>query len=179
MNFSSLTFEDHAIKGATKARHTFPNGWAVSVVSGPKDSGLYGVISEDTFEVAVYRPNGKMLEDVLSWQTPVQITSLMHLIEMLWASQLSTLKHTNSTIVMNIQAFNSSELDLIYDLIFERLGCTDSDKESRDCNTIISKMHMFCTMNEDWLQGVNYKELLRIDCKVLSVVWLLLTVSPV
>ena len=41
---------------------------------------------------------------------------------------------------MNIQAFNSSELDLIYDLIFERLGCTDSDKESRDCNTIISKL---------------------------------------
>ena len=63
--------------------------------------------------------------------------------------QSSTFKHTNSTIVMNIYSFNSSELDLIYDAIFERLGCTDSDKESVDCNNIISKMHMFCAMNED------------------------------
>ena len=83
MNFSSLTFSDHTIPGATKACHTFPNGWAVSVVSGPQDSGLYGVISEDTFEVMVIRPGGIMLEDVLPYQTPVQITSLLHLIEML------------------------------------------------------------------------------------------------
>jgi hypothetical protein len=83
MNFSSLTFEDHAIKGATKARYTFPNDWAVSVVSGPQDSGLYGVISEDTFEVMVIRPGGIMMEDVLSYQTPVQVTSILHLVEML------------------------------------------------------------------------------------------------
>jgi hypothetical protein len=83
MHFSSLTFEDHAIKGATKARHTFPNGWAVSVVSGPQDSGLYGVISEDTFEVMVIRPGGIMMEDPLSYQTPVQVTSILHLVEMI------------------------------------------------------------------------------------------------
>jgi hypothetical protein len=84
MNFSSLQFNDHSvIKGGTIAKHTFTNDWTVSVVSGPEDSGLYGVIGEDTFEVAVYRPNGKMLEDVLSYQTPVQITSLMRLISML------------------------------------------------------------------------------------------------
>ena len=84
MNFSALTFSDHsAIKGGTKARYTFANDWTVSVVSGPKDSGLYGIIGEDTFEVAVYRSNGNMLDDVLPYQTPVQITSLMHLIEML------------------------------------------------------------------------------------------------
>ena len=83
MNFSALTFEDHDIKGATKARYTWSNDWTISVVAGPKDSGLYGVISEDTFEVAVIRPNGNMLDDVLPYQTPVQITSLMHLIEML------------------------------------------------------------------------------------------------
>ena len=84
MHFSALTFSNHSvIKGGTKARHTFPNGWAVSVVSGPEDSGLYGDIKGDTFEVAVIRPGGIMLEDVLSYQTPVQITSLMHLIEML------------------------------------------------------------------------------------------------
>lgn len=83
MIFSDLTFEDHAIKGATKARYTFPNDWAVSVVAGPEDSGLYGDIKGDTFEVAVIRPGGIMLDDVLSYQTPVQITSLMHLVEML------------------------------------------------------------------------------------------------
>ena len=83
MNFSSLIFEDHAIKGATKARYTFPNGWAVSVVSGPQDSGLYGVISEDTFEVMVIRPGGIMMEDPLTYQTPVQITTILHLVEMI------------------------------------------------------------------------------------------------
>ena len=83
MNFSSLTFEDHAIAGATKARYTFPNDWAVSVVAGPEDSGLYGDIKGDTFEVMVIRPGGIMLEDVLSYQTPVQVTSILHLVEML------------------------------------------------------------------------------------------------
>jgi len=83
MLFSDLTFSDHAIKGATKARHTFENGWAVSVVSGPEDSGLYGRIDQNTFEVAVITPKGNVLEDVVPWQTPVQVTSLFRLISML------------------------------------------------------------------------------------------------
>jgi len=83
MNFSSLIFEDHAIKGATKARHTFANGWAVSVVAGPEGSGLYGIIGDDTFEVMVIRPGGIMMEDVLPYQTPVQVTSILHLVEMI------------------------------------------------------------------------------------------------
>lgn len=83
MNFSALTFEDHAIKGATKARHTFPNDWRVSVVAGPEGSGLYGIIGDDTFEVMVIRPGGIMMEDALSYQTPVQVTSILRLVEML------------------------------------------------------------------------------------------------
>jgi hypothetical protein len=83
MNFSALTFDNHTLPGATQSVHTFENDWTISVVAGPEDSGLYGVISEDTFEVAVIRPNGNMLDDVIPYQTPVQITSLMHLIEML------------------------------------------------------------------------------------------------
>lgn len=84
MNFSSLTFENHpVIKGATHAQHTFENGWEVSVVAGPKGCGLRGDIQHDTFEVAVIRPNGNMLDDVINWQTPVQITTMMHLIAML------------------------------------------------------------------------------------------------
>lgn len=83
MNFSDLTFGDHPLYGCTSAKYTFENSWIISVVSGPEDSGLYGDINSDTFEVGVYRPNGIILEDVLSYQTPVQITSLMHLVEML------------------------------------------------------------------------------------------------
>ena len=84
MNFSALTFSDHGvIKGATRAQHTFENGWSISVVSGPENCGLYGDIQQDTFEVAFIRPNGNMLEDVICWQTPVQITTMMRLIAMM------------------------------------------------------------------------------------------------
>jgi hypothetical protein len=81
--FSTLKFHDHVIEGATVALHTFPNKWAVSVVSGPKGSGLYGVISEDTFEVAIIRPNNNMLEDVIGWQTPVQVSTIMRVVSMM------------------------------------------------------------------------------------------------
>ena len=81
--FSTLTFRDHTIKGATIAQHTFNNGWGVSVVAGPEDSGLYGIIGDDTFEVAIIRPSGNMLDDVMPWQTPVQVSSLMRLVSML------------------------------------------------------------------------------------------------
>jgi hypothetical protein len=83
MNFSFLTFGDHVIKGATIAQHTFKNGWTISVVAGPAGSGLKGDIQYDTFEVAVIRPNRNMLGDVICWQTPVQITTLMYLISMI------------------------------------------------------------------------------------------------
>ena len=84
MNFSDLIFETHTvIPYATQAKCTFPNDWEVSVVAGLKDSGIKGDIEHDTFEVAVFRPNGNMLEDILPWQTPVQITTLMRLIFML------------------------------------------------------------------------------------------------
>jgi hypothetical protein len=83
MNFSALTFDNHTLPGATQSVHTFENGWTISVVAGPKGCGLYGDINADTFEVGIIRPNNNMLDDVIGWQTPVQITSLMHLIEML------------------------------------------------------------------------------------------------
>ncbi len=84
MNFSDLLFLSHEhIKGATRALHFFENGWSISVVAGDADSGLYGTIGEDTFEVAIIRPNGNMLEDVLGWQTPVQISTIMRVICMM------------------------------------------------------------------------------------------------
>lgn len=84
MNFSSLNFSDHGtIKGATRALHFFENGWSISVVAGPEGSGLYGVIGEDTFEVAIINPKGSILDDVISWQTPVQISTIMRVICMM------------------------------------------------------------------------------------------------
>ena len=50
---------------------------------------------------------------------------------------------------MNMFAFTSTELDLIYDVIFERLACTDDDNMLRDGHSIIDKMHIHCTMNQD------------------------------
>jgi hypothetical protein len=50
---------------------------------------------------------------------------------------------------MIIPTFNSRELDVIYDAIFAHLGCTDNDDDVRACNSIIDKMHIHCTMNQD------------------------------
>jgi hypothetical protein len=84
MNFSALNFYYHSVvKGGIRAEYTFRNNWTISVVAGLKDSGVHGDIEHDTFEVAVMRPNGNMLDDVINWQTPVQITTLMRLIAML------------------------------------------------------------------------------------------------
>jgi len=81
--FSTLAFRDHKIQGATIAQRMLGNGWTVSVVAGPKDSGLYGILGEDTFEVAVIRPDGEILEDVLAYQTPVQVSTILRLVSML------------------------------------------------------------------------------------------------
>ena len=83
MNFSDFKFRDHKIKGATIAQQTMPNGWVVSIVAGPKDSGLYGVIGEDTFEVAIIQPNGNILKDVIPYQTPTEISTIMRVISMM------------------------------------------------------------------------------------------------
>jgi hypothetical protein len=81
--FSTLAFRDSKIPGATIAQRKFDNQWTVSVVAGPKDSGLYGILGEDTFEVAVIRPDGEILEDVLAYQTPVQVSTTLRLVSML------------------------------------------------------------------------------------------------
>jgi hypothetical protein len=50
---------------------------------------------------------------------------------------------------MNMLTFNSRELDVIYDVIFAHLGCTDNDDDVIACNTIIDKMHVYSIMNEE------------------------------
>lgn len=84
MNFSVLNFQDHnVVKGGTQAVHFFENNWSISVVAGPAGSGLYGVIGEDTFEVAIIRPNGNILDDVIPYQTPSQVSTIMRVICMM------------------------------------------------------------------------------------------------
>ena len=84
MIFSDLVFVNHpALAGAVQTVQAFPNGWQVSIVAGPVGSGLNGNIGEDTFEVAVIDPRRGMLEDILPWQTPVQITTILRLVVML------------------------------------------------------------------------------------------------
>ena len=60
---------------------------------------------------------------------------------------------------MNIQAFNANELDAIYDACIAHMYCTDDDSVADACHTIINKMHIFCTMNQDQEWIVRYKEL--------------------
>jgi hypothetical protein len=84
MNFSDLTFVDHpAFPDATQSVQAFPNGWHVSVIAGPAGKGFHGTIGQDTFEVAVMDPKRGMVDDVLPWQTPAQITTILRLVSML------------------------------------------------------------------------------------------------
>ena len=50
---------------------------------------------------------------------------------------------------MNMFAFNSPELDVIYDALTMHMQCTDDDDIADTCITIINKMHMYCIMNEE------------------------------
>ena len=50
---------------------------------------------------------------------------------------------------MNIQTFNSCELDAIYDACIAHMYCTDDDSVADACHTIINKMHMHSIMNEE------------------------------
>lgn len=75
--FDLLDFQPHHIPGAIHALHKFDNGWSVSVVSGTKDSGLYGVIDEGTYEIMIIRPNNNSLEDVSGWNTKEEISAMM------------------------------------------------------------------------------------------------------
>jgi hypothetical protein len=75
-SFSSLNFTDTSMGGRV-ARHTFENGWTISVAAGPGD------IDQRSFEVGIIRPDGNMLEDVIIWQTPEEITTIMGVIKML------------------------------------------------------------------------------------------------
>ena len=82
MIFSDLTFNTpDGIR--TQAIHKFPNGWQVSIVAAPRGFGIFGILGEDTFEVAIFTSKDNMLEDVIPYQTPSQISTILRVVEML------------------------------------------------------------------------------------------------
>lgn len=80
---ATFTVQPHAIPGARHGRVKFPNGWSVSVVAGLPGSGLHGDLTARTCEVAVFRPNGIMLEEVLPNQSQEQVQAILSMVEML------------------------------------------------------------------------------------------------
>ena len=81
--FNQLSFVPHDIPNAVQARYKFSNGWEISIVSGPDGCGLYGRIDDATYEVAIFRPNGNMTEDVSGWNSPQEVGAIMWVLSQL------------------------------------------------------------------------------------------------
>ena len=85
-NFSNLVFNAHAnVTNGVQAKLDLGNKLEISVVSMKKREGefggLYGDVSEGTYEVAVFQGNTMQplspWDDVIGWQTEAEITELM------------------------------------------------------------------------------------------------------
>jgi len=81
--FELLDFQPHHIPNAIAAKHKFSNDWEISVVSGPAGCGLYGRLDDSTYEVAIFRPNGNMTENVNGWNTQSQVSAMMWVLSQL------------------------------------------------------------------------------------------------
>ena len=90
-NFDDLNFTYDESMRRWMASLTLDNGYSFSVIAGDirdgKWSSFYGIYQNDTFEVAVFNPDRNWVpvsvsDDVLGWQQPHRITSLMHQFEM-------------------------------------------------------------------------------------------------
>ena len=85
-NFDDLKFTYDESMRRWMASLTLYNGYSFSVIAGDirdgKWSSFYGIYQNDTFEVAVFNPDGDWVplaayDDVLGWQSPTQLSSLM------------------------------------------------------------------------------------------------------
>lgn len=81
--FDLLQFQPHELPNCVQGKYKFENDWEISVVSGPAGCGLYGVLDEETYEVAIFRPNGHMTEDVSGWNTKQQVSAMMWVLSQL------------------------------------------------------------------------------------------------
>jgi len=81
--FADLVFNAHAnVNNGVQAKLNLGNGLEISVVSMKNGGyGLYGDVSEGTYEVAVFQGNTMQplspWDDVIGWQTEDDITQLM------------------------------------------------------------------------------------------------------
>lgn len=87
-NFDDLNFTFDESMRRWMASLTLDNGYSFSVIAGKNEdyNPFYGRYP-DTYEVAVFNPDGSWVplsvsDDVLGWQEPHRITSLMHQFEM-------------------------------------------------------------------------------------------------
>jgi len=84
MKFSDLTFEAHPNGSGQQARHDFPNGYGVSVISGE-----FAYHSETCpYELAVFHEGSlcyttPITNNVLGYQTEAGITTLLAEVEAL------------------------------------------------------------------------------------------------
>ena len=81
--FNLLQFQPHNLPNCVHAQYKFENDWEISVVSGPAGCGLYGNLDKETYEVAIFRPNGNMTEDVSGWNTQSQVSAMMWVLSQL------------------------------------------------------------------------------------------------
>ena len=84
--FADLVFNAHAnVNNGVQAKLDLGNDLEISVVSMKKREGefggLYGDVTEGTYEVAVFHNNSMTplspWDDVIGWQTETEITELM------------------------------------------------------------------------------------------------------
>tara|TARA_B100001939_G_scaffold310217_2_gene291941 strand:- start:64 stop:501 length:438 start_codon:yes stop_codon:yes gene_type:complete len=109
--FDDLVFKSHAGFADGKAIQAMldfgsRNQFTISVVQNIADgTGLYGDHSDNTYEVAMwYDGRDTMLplsvgDDVLAWQTPTQITKLMHqahLNDFAWVTLLHSIRQQHN-----------------------------------------------------------------------------------
>ena len=81
--FDQLVFQPHNLPGAVHGTYQFSNGWSISVVSGPAGCGLYGNLADETYEVAIIRPNNHMTDDVSGWNTKQEVSAMMWVLSQL------------------------------------------------------------------------------------------------
>lgn len=82
LNFNDLDFKPHKHADGVQARLDLGNGLEISVVANNDGgNGLYGNVSDDLYEVAIFDNDGMIPlsvgDDVLGWQSPAQVSKHM------------------------------------------------------------------------------------------------------
>tara|TARA_Y100000385_G_C12604128_1_gene430114 strand:+ start:94 stop:486 length:393 start_codon:yes stop_codon:yes gene_type:complete len=82
LDFDDLDFKPHRFSDGVQAKLELGNGLGISVVANNDGGdGLYGKVSDDLYEVAIFSDDGMIplspSDDVVGWQSPQQVSHLM------------------------------------------------------------------------------------------------------